>query len=63
MTEIKLKHCPFCGRDAILRENNAPEETRYYILCGKCGCKTHMFIMQNEAIAAWNRRFKKYIKQ
>ncbi|MDE7104660.1 MAG: Lar family restriction alleviation protein [Ruminococcus sp.] len=58
MNEIKLKPCPFCGREAILKEKVSKDEIRYYVLCGKCMSKSHMFVTEKDAVDAWNRRAK-----
>lgn len=49
----KLKPCPFCGRDAVIKGS---PDYRYYVLCGKCEAKTRKFTSESDAIKAWNRR-------
>ena len=54
----KLKSCPFCGGEALLRK--VPNENRYYVRCGNNECPIHvstcMRETEEEAIEIWNRR-------
>ena len=54
MTE-KLKECPFCGCDPVMKESD-PEfgEINYQVIC-EC-CKGNIFISKQEAIKTWNTR-------
>ena len=57
MSEIKLKPCPFCGREADLSNNSVKrgETSLWSVECVECGC-----IMDDECgfivIDRWNRR-------
>ncbi len=52
----KLKPCPFCGREAVIKSSS---DSRYYVMCGKCEAKTHKCIDKSDAVKAWNRRVEK----
>jgi len=58
----KLKPCPFCGRDPILRDEAYERGYRAFAQCCECLASrgTHIAdsrqIAISDAIAAWNRR-------
>lgn len=58
----KPKPCPFCGSAAGLcydyRVICFRAERFAYIRCEGCGAKTGYWILDDEAIRAWNRRVK-----
>ena len=57
----KLRRCPFCGGEAIIRE---PDEILgAYVACGSCGVlgshydrKNYTQFNVDEAVAHWNKR-------
>jgi len=51
----ELLPCPFCGSEAVLRGQDAPE---YWVACPGIGCEanTESFSSKNAAIAVWNAR-------
>lgn len=56
-----LKHCPFCGSEAVMCEAKFGYEqfSRYTVQCKnkKCGIVApQWYESQEEAQAAWNRR-------
>ena len=55
----KLKRCPFCGGKAFAVEDYP--RTDYYIRCDECGVGTPCYPNEFAAIAAWNKRTKKYV--
>lgn len=65
MTEIKLKHCPFCGGKGKLRRESL-HFTRWvqysFIRCEKCFANGKRIVVSVEysaddkAAEAWNRR-------
>ena len=60
MSEIELKHCPFCGGEAELREvKHIPNGLDYTPRCKDpscCGRLTKKYSTKNLAIKMWNRR-------
>lgn len=52
----KLKPCPFCGREAVIKHGSCG----YYAECNNGMCKvmptTWYYETEEEAITAWNRR-------
>lgn len=52
----KLKPCPFCGREPIIKVS---KDNRFYGMCGKCEVKTHKFLNKYDAIEFWNKRYSK----
>lgn len=62
MAEIKLKPCPFCGKDAAAIKRIYSSD-RYYsyevknVVCENCGARTMKRNWDDEEAAAdWNRR-------
>lgn len=61
MSEIKLKPCPFCGGEAILKRDRIG---LYCVKCTNCGCMTtYQFdfgegeeTSKRKAADVWNRR-------
>ena len=57
----KLKPCPFCGGEAVLKDSFLSDDS-FIVRCTKCYAQTDAFISNfdtpEEAIAAWNRRAK-----
>lgn len=57
---VELKPCPFCGGEALLRENKNSFVPRFYVRCGNkdCSvvCSTCNRDTQEEAANLWNRR-------
>ena len=61
MSEIKLKPCPFCGGEAILKRDRIG---LYCVKCTNCGCMTtYQFyfgegeeVSKRKAADVWNRR-------
>lgn len=53
----KIKPCPFCGNDTVLRSNG---EYQYYVRCmnPKCSVYVATYIEDTpiKAISAWNHR-------
>lgn len=49
----KLKPCPFCGEEAILKEI---EYLGMFIVCSKCGAKTSYQLGRSLVVKMWNRR-------
>lgn len=59
----KLKLCPFCGGKADI---SGARENKYYVYCISCDAQTSEYLHKTEdqAIAAWNKRYrKKYPKR
>ena len=52
LTRIKLKNCPFCGRNAFLRR----EENEYFAECNTCHVKSQPRQDMEDAIYCWNWR-------
>ena len=61
MSEIKLKPCPFCGGEAVLKRDRAGS---HCVKCTNCGCMTtYQFdfgegeeVSKRKAADVWNRR-------
>ena len=59
MSEIELKPCPFCGKEAKIRYNRDDEQ--YRVLCGTKWCRGNMakedyWPTPEEAAEGWNER-------
>jgi Lar family restriction alleviation protein len=56
----ELKTCPFCGGDATISEKMEHDDFTmmdgFIVFCPSCGCATDCMCLEEEAIAAWNRR-------
>ena len=56
----KLKPCPFCGGEALIREQTNTLPYSFYVRCGNPDCP--MFLAtcnrstKEDAIKLWNRR-------
>lgn len=61
MSKIKLKPCPFCGGEAVLKRDRAGS---HCVKCTNCGCMTtYQFdfgegeeVSKRKAADVWNRR-------
>ena len=61
MSEIKLKPCPFCGGEAVLKRDRIG---LYCVKCTNCGCMTTFQfdfgegeeVSRRKAADVWNRR-------
>ena len=51
-----LKPCPFCGNKAVIKSRPDKYGDRYYVMCGKCETKTHIFEKCVDAVELWNKR-------
>lgn len=47
----ELKPCPFCGGKAKLLGF-----TRFWVQCEPCGAQTPLYVFEDAAEEAWNRR-------
>lgn len=59
----KLLPCPFCGGEAIIRQETVREyntwETAAFVMCKECFCRTSSSILSEETVIRnWNRRWK-----
>ena len=58
--DVELKPCPFCGGEAILREesdyNLVGDNSDFHVECTYCQVSTVRFGNVNVAIEYWNRR-------
>ncbi|MBQ8693126.1 MAG: Lar family restriction alleviation protein [Synergistaceae bacterium] len=52
-SEVKLKHCPFCGGEALIGTYWGQE---YYAQCQDCFSASDDFNTPQDAADAWNRR-------
>ena len=57
MSEEKLRNCPFCGGEAYANETDWKGWWHGWVICEKCGVKIDKQT-KDEAIEAWNRRYK-----
>ena len=57
-SEVKLKHCPFCGGEAELAfsVNDKGNYKLFWVSCTQCRCETHIESAKRKAVARWNRR-------
>ena len=59
---IKLKPCPFCGKQAELSSGRFDGKDTSYVVCTRCGSRGEFFFVSpkyasaERAIEAWNRR-------
>ena len=51
-----LKPCPFWGNKAVIKSKPDICGLRYYVMCGKCETKTHIFEKCVDAVELWNKR-------
>lgn len=57
--EIHLLPCPFCGGEAeLLMDFDGVEEGIYTVECQMCWATTAIYLDEEDAINAWNRRTK-----
>ena len=56
MAIYDLKPCPFCGNKAVIKSKPDIYGLRYYVMCGKCETKTHIFEKCVDAVELWNKR-------
>lgn len=54
MKELELKHCPFCGGEAKIKNNYVNKDI--YVECRNCYSRTDGFGLEEYAINQWNRR-------
>lgn len=54
----ELKKCPFCGGEAILKNNHGfrGEVISAFSYCKECGVATRSYALKTTAVEAWNRR-------
>lgn len=58
MSKTKLKCCPFCGCEEVFHADMPTRRRRAYkIICSHCGAMTGRKKTEEEAIAAWERRY------
>ena len=59
----KLKPCPFCGGEAIIKCHDKDYSDNWFVYCANLdgNCEIHPYTWfyetKEEAIGAWNRRF------
>ena len=53
MSEIKLKPCPFCGGEALIKQD---QYSRSYVVCPNCDTRSAARFDAARAAEAWNRR-------
>lgn len=60
---MELKHCPFCGSEAILRKVETGRNRsgyEYYVRCGNPHCPVYVNTLnrntEDEAVENWNQR-------
>ncbi|MBR1604450.1 MAG: Lar family restriction alleviation protein [Synergistaceae bacterium] len=52
-SEVKLKHCPFCGGAAKI---GSTTHNFYSVYCVDCNGQADFFNTKQDAAEAWNRR-------
>jgi len=52
---MKLKNCPFCGKDTA---NLVHDNDDWNIYCLNCNARTDEYVTEKYAITAWNMRKK-----
>lgn len=59
MNVIKLRKCPFCGGEAIVKNYSTfkMDYDDYRVCCSKCGAVTSGLMTKDEAVETWNTRF------
>lgn len=56
LNNYDLKPYPFCGNKAVIKSKPDIYGLRYYVMCGKCETKTHIFEKCVDAVELWNKR-------
>jgi Lar family restriction alleviation protein len=59
MEEKRLKRCPFCGGEAVLKKYSGAQlnKTVYWVTCSKCFTRIGTIkFSETEAIDLWNNR-------
>lgn len=62
MSELHLKHCPFCGGDAVLTYDGPVSDRTSYVKCKSCDSSTKKipistkYSSDERAVEAWNKR-------
>jgi len=51
-----IKHCPFCGGQAEVYEDEYHDTTLFMVACKECGISTAGYDYEEDAIKDWNRR-------
>ena len=54
----KLKPCPFCGGDGKIYTGGTYYKITYQVVCEKCGARGKWYVLEKDAIKAWNKRVK-----
>lgn len=54
--EVKLKHCPFCGKNNSQVELYLNEYKFWTVGCGACGSHSGISKNKQQIIDLWNRR-------
>ena len=55
MSVIKIKKCPCCDGEAYYISY---DRVRFRVRCVECGLETKLYIGEEKAIEAWNKRTK-----
>ena len=56
----KLKYCPFCGGEA--KRAHYETDDIHCVYCTSCLAHTTMMPTEEEAVAAWNNRYKAHVR-
>ena len=57
MNNEQLDTCPFCGKQAYLKDHDyGTSGERYYVFCSGCYAETFRYHTVHEAVEAWNKR-------